>query len=66
MREAAGSTSKGASLALPIRCFGFDKSTLRSQPFVSIHLLILLESLKKPKQTPPKLRTTDNCIKQSV
>jgi hypothetical protein len=47
VREAAGSTSKGASLALPIPCFGFGKSSLRSQPFVSIPMLILLESQKK-------------------
>jgi hypothetical protein len=53
VREAAGSTSKGASLALSICCFGFGKSSLQSQLFVWIRLLILLESQKKPKQTPP-------------
>jgi hypothetical protein len=62
VQEAAGSTSKGASLALPIPCFGFGKSSLRSQPFVSIPLLILLESQKNLKQTPPK--TSGTCFVQ--
>jgi hypothetical protein len=53
--------SRGASLALPIPCFGFGKSSLRNQPFVSIPLLILLESQKKPKQTLPKFIVCTLC-----
>jgi hypothetical protein len=40
----AGSTSNGASFALPICCFGFGKSSSQSQLFVWIHRLIFLES----------------------
>jgi hypothetical protein len=49
MREAA----EGASLALSIRCFGFGKSSLQSQLFVWIRLLILLESQKKSQINTP-------------
>jgi hypothetical protein len=53
MWEAAGSTSKRASLYLPVDCFGFWKASFQSTPFVSVCLLFSLESRKKPKQTPP-------------
>jgi hypothetical protein len=35
-------------------CFGFGKSPLESHLFVLVSQLILMESCKKPKQTPPE------------
>jgi hypothetical protein len=52
--EAAGSTSRGASLRMPILCFGFGKAKFKSTPFVSNCWLILVESPTKSKQTSPK------------
>jgi hypothetical protein len=53
-QEAAGSTSKGAFPAMPIRSMASVKPTAKANPFVSFHWLILLESHRKPKKTPPK------------
>jgi hypothetical protein len=53
MQEVVGSTLKGALLALPICCFGFGKSSLRSHPFILTCMFI--QKVKKLKQTPPKI-----------
>jgi hypothetical protein len=52
-REAAGSTSEGASPSMPNRSSALAKPVDEAAPFGSIEWLISVESLKKPKQTPP-------------
>jgi hypothetical protein len=49
--KAAGSTSFPN---MPIRSMALSKPTAKADPFISFHRLILVESLRKPKQTPPK------------
>jgi hypothetical protein len=56
-QKAAGSTSKGAFPSMSICSMALMKPKAKADPFVSFYQLILLESHRKPKQTPPKCPT---------
>jgi hypothetical protein len=53
-QKAAGSTSKGAFPSMSICSMALTKPNDKADPFVLFHQLILLESHRKSKQTPPK------------
>jgi hypothetical protein len=54
--KAAESTSNRAFPGMPILSMALVKPATKADPFVSFRQLILVESLRKPKQTPPKHR----------